>query len=179
MFGFINLNLIISLMHQSLFKKVITITILVCLCIFFASCSLFMGSDGKDGEVFLSIDWIEQPEYYTDSNPAIPNNFQRGFSYKTEPGDYNFEYAFEDGYGWEGIYTIREAEPGESGSFFRNDDSDGKDAFYSIVLTYNGMIFENEYKTIIGSDKEDEIIFISASAGNFVLDIVMNRIYKK
>lgn len=137
------------------------------------ACSLFVGSDGKDGEVFLSIDWTQEPEYYTDTNPAIPGNLQRGFFYKTDPGSYEFEYAFDDGFGWEGTYTIREAEPGESGSFFRSDGDDGKDAYYSIILTYNGIIFENEYKTISDSGVQNDLVLISALNGNFILEISM------
>lgn len=140
------------------------------------SCSLFVGSDGKDGEVFISIDWTDEPVYYTDTNPAISDNFQRGVNYQTDPRSYEFEYAFEDDYGWTGTYTIRRAEPGESGSFFRNDGEDGSDAFYSLLLTYQGVVFENEYKTRMPSEKNKTTKVITAASGNYIIELEMTPI---
>lgn len=137
------------------------------------SCSLFVGSDGSDGEVFISVDWTDEPEYYTDSNPAITDNFQRGVDYQSDPGSYEFEYAFEDDYGWIGTYTIRKAEPGDAGSFFRNDGEDGSDAFYSLLLTYQGVVFENEYKSRKPSDPNKITKVITAASGIYIIELEM------
>lgn len=137
-----------------------------------SSCSLFVGDDGQDGQPYLAIDWIERPAYYQDSNPSIPDNFQRSHFYETQTGTYTFEYAYEDGFGWEGHYVIKEAEPGESGSFFRSDGADGKDNYYTLLLSYHGSSFDNEYrKAILSGVKEYEVPF-----GQYVFKIVKQPI---
>jgi len=151
-------------------KKVLSHSLLVLL---ISSCSLFVGDDGQDGLPYLAIDWIERPAFYQDSNPSIPDNYKRGHFYETQTGTYSFEYAYEDGFGWEGHYVIKEAEPGESGSFFRSDGGDGKDNYYTLLLSYHGSSFDNEYrKSVLPSVQEYEVLF-----GRYVFKIVKQRIY--
>lgn len=110
------------------------------------SCSLFTGSDGDDGRIHLAIDWIEQPVYYTDTNPSIPQSFVRKQFYPTEPGVYSFEYAFDDEFGWEGFYELKEAEPGKNGKVFWKNGRDGKSVFYTLMLSYRGTGIDNYYE---------------------------------
>lgn len=137
------------------------------------SCSLFIGSDGKYGNTFLAIDWVEEPIYYFDTNPEIPSNFQRSYYYKIESGVYEFEYAYADGFGWRGTYTIRESEPGESGSLFFNDGADGRDTHYSMILTYNGIILDKEHKVITSNKNKNELIITATISNKYTLVIDM------
>ena len=137
------------------------------------SCSLFVGDDGKNGLPYLAINWIEEPEYYNDSNPDIPNSFDRGKYYETQPGTYSFEYAYEDGYGWEGHYTIKKAEPGEKGTFFRNDGKDGKDNYYTLMLSYHGTEYDNRYRKSANLDTYKYKVRI----GSYVIEVFKQKIY--
>ncbi len=159
-------------------KKIPYILILL-ISLNFGGCSLFIGSDGEDGQTFLSIDWIDQPEYYTDDNPSIAINFERGAEYETEPGSYNFEYGYSDGFGWSGIYIIEEAEPGENGSALWKDGADGQHLFYRMLLSYNGSSFNNEYhsKTIQKKDSFYKItVFAEAISWDTSKAIKLNKL---
>lgn len=114
------------------------------LLILFTSCSLFIGEDGQDGQVFLAFDWALQPSNYADNNPDTPLFPDKLEFYQVLPGEYEFSYLFDDGFGWEGTYTIMEAEPGQEGYAFREDGRDGRDSRYILFLSYQGAILTNE-----------------------------------
>lgn len=135
--------------------------ILLCSFIILSSCSLFVGRDGSDGIVNLAIDWVEQPVFYTDTNPAIPQNFIRRQFYESKPGRYSFQYAYDDEFGWEGFYELQPAEPGQNGKFFRKSGRDGQSVFYTLILSYRGTTLGNLYEKSLTGEYEvfiDEII---------------------
>lgn len=147
------------------------LAVLLFLFIFTASCSLVVGDDGTNGSAFLAIDWVEQPEYYTDTNPAIPTNLAKNNFYLTETGTFDFEYGYSDGFGWEGYYIIERGEPGIKGDFFRKNGSDGKDNYYTLLLTYNGSQYDNYYEK---NTSQNEYYFEAESKGE-VLKVYMKR----
>jgi hypothetical protein len=152
------------------FMKHITIVILALL---LSACSLFEGESGIDGQVNLAIDWIEQPVFYTDSNPSIPSNLVRGRFYVSETGRYSFQYAYDDEFGWEGFYELQQAEPGQSGKFFRKDGRDGQSAYYTLLLSYRGASLDNYYEKSLASDNE---YFIDEIIGGFRLIVHARRV---
>ena len=137
------------------------------------SCTLFNGSDGDDGSIHLAIDWIEQPVYYTDTNPAIPQGFVRNRFYQSLPGTYSFTYAFDDEFGWEGFYQLKEAEPGEAGKLLWKDGKDGMSAFYTLLLTYRGTDLDNYYEKQLPDDGVD---FTQIIEGAFIITIHKRRV---
>lgn len=136
---------------------------------FFWSCSLIIGNDGNNGSPHLAIDWIEDPEYYTDNNPSIPTGLTKNSFYPTQTGTFDFEYGYSDGFGWEGYYIIKQGEPGEKGKSFRKNGKDGKDNFYTLLLTYHGSEFDNYYEKRISQDER----FFEVQSGGYILQVYM------
>lgn len=140
---------------------------------FSISCSLIEGDDGTDGTLQLAIDWIEQPVYYTDTNPAIPENLVRKQFYESLPGSYSFAYAFDDEFGWEGFYELKEAEPGSAGKPLWKDGEDGRNAFYTLLLSYHGTEIENYYEKRANSR---EFFTTEAIVGGFIITIHKQKV---
>ena len=84
-------------------KKGLFILLIFCFSLTVISCS---GEDGKDGNAYLSINWVYAPTYYNDTNSSIPNIFYEGVKYKSLPGTYSFIYTAWSGDSWSGYYTI-------------------------------------------------------------------------
>src|SRR6056297_2927998 len=111
--------------------------------LFIFSCSLISSDEAEDGIPYIAIDWIEEPEYYIDDNSSIPTPFEKDTYYDTIPQTVSFEYAYSDGFGWQGTYTIKKAESGRDGKFLGNDSKDGRDSYYKLILSYSGSNFRN------------------------------------
>jgi len=95
---------------------------------------------------YIAIDWKEKPSYYADDNPSIPGQIEKGIFYETTPQLAHFEYGYQDGYGWRGTYQIMSGEPGAKGKVFWQKGKDGQDNYYTLILSYYGSRFTNEYR---------------------------------
>ena len=90
------------------------------------------GQDGADGISSLSITWIFSPFAFYSNNPGLPDIGYNGTYYKSNAGEYYFEYiAWDDSY-WNGYYKIivnqgEAGEPGELGGLFGEPGADGED----------------------------------------------------
>lgn len=150
-------------------------TCVILLASILSSCTLFFPNEGEDGAPYLAIDWIERPVYYQDDNPAIPQNPERNFFYKTETGTFDFKYEYEDGFGWEGKYVIKKGEPGEQASFLFHNPKDGRDNYYTLLLSYHGTDFSNEYRKHVASkqhpDHLDNYLYYEIRSGDYVFQV--------
>ena len=129
-------------------NKVLHIILISLFSITIISCS---GEDGKDGNAYLSINWVYAPTYYNDTNSSIPNIFYKGVKYKTLPGTYSFIYTAWSGDTWSGYYiiTINSGEKGESTLFIiPKDGSDGADTNFSLYLYSFGPSIYNSREKI-------------------------------
>lgn len=105
----------------------------------FTSC----GDDGESGEASIAIDWVGRPNYYDDTNPAIPQVFYPGQYYHAVVGTFTFLYEAWDASVWSGSYTVS-LDPGEDGGFFPWDDGeDGEDKYFTLWLLSTGPYFES------------------------------------
>ncbi len=112
------------------------------------SCS---GKDGKDGNAYLSINWVYAPTYYNDTNSSIPYTFYKGVKYRSLPGTYSFIYTAWSGDTWSGNYTIT-INSGEKGKstllIIPKNGSKGADKNFSLYLYSFGPSLYNSREKI-------------------------------
>ena len=105
------------------------------------------GSDGVDGDAYLSFEWDWYVDGYGDDNPGIPSSISENVNYKVNPGTYEFAYVCSDGEGnswyFDGTYKIKIEEGTEGG--FLTDGDDGDDKYYTLDL--DGIYGASLYKT--------------------------------
>jgi len=109
--------------------------------LFFFSCTGDDGADGKDGDVYIALDWVSDITFIF-SDPNIPQTIWKNQFYLTIPGSYSFSYISWDGSSWTGTYDLNteEGEPGEPGEFMKDgeDGEDGEDWCVTIGLWSSG-----------------------------------------
>lgn len=120
---------------------------------------LFLGlnigcSDGEDGKVFLRIRALleEPPSSVNIENPDIPEDFQYGVYYQTQPGSYLFSYTDVNNQphpqGGELQHLDIVAESGKSASLFKHGEN-GTDLYIDLWLLSTGALVQNfDYYTV-------------------------------
>lgn len=123
---------------------------------FLSSCYTepWYGQNGRPGNAFLSITWIDaQPDYIDAGQGDIPAVFEYGRYYNTWPGFYNFYYdgRFWNGqahvtYAWEVDYEIW-AMAGEPGGMYYQG-ANGPDNYFTIECSpYGPWVYGPGYKS--------------------------------
>jgi len=97
------------------------------------------GKDGRDGSVFLQLDYAYLPLAYADNNADIPSSFSYNVYYECYAGTYSFHYTAWDGSTWSGTYTLS-INYGQQGRLF-SDGADGRDTYYTLFLYADGPSF--------------------------------------
>ena len=103
-----------------------------------AGCSMFMGQDGEDGDVYIAYSWVVGPFTWWTNDPALAGEIYiiNGRYYPALPGTYDFQYQSWDGSVWEGSYTIY-VDEGKPGMFF-TDGADGEDLYFELLCLSTG-----------------------------------------
>lgn len=144
-------------------KKVIK----ACVVLLILSILLSCGQDGKDGKAFIRFTWISGVNSYVDSNPDTPSSIYSDTYYETDPGDYVYEYYWQDNSGnnwlFEGWYTIT-INHGEEGGLF-TDGEDGEDKHFHLHLS--GFSDKYSQSNDIEKQNKEEMnkIVLSADSG--------------
>lgn len=101
------------------------------------------GPNGRPGKAYFGIDYDFNPPYsYWDNNPNVPNNPFFGEYYRTNPGNYSFEYFLNPYEYWYGTYQIR-VNIGQPGQPHGVPGRDGTDTYLMLICNDQGFYFEN------------------------------------
>ncbi|MCK4569050.1 MAG: hypothetical protein KAT76_02095 [Bacteroidales bacterium] len=150
------------------------------------------GRNGRPGDAFLSITWIDaQPEYIDAGTGDIPPVFQYGRYYRSWPGFYTLYY---DGriwngqanvfYAWEVDYEIWEVS-GEPGELYYNG-LDGADNYFTVECSpYGPWVYGPGYKSAelpegyeLKESSDDKII-IEKESSNFGITLTYRKVAKR
>ena len=118
---------------------------------------LSMGcSDGEDGQVFLRIRAILEPDSVRIDNPDIPEDFLYDAYYETTPGTYTYSYidANDEAHPKPGEFPYIDivAEPGSESSLFKHGE-DGADLYIDFWLLSTGAVIQNFDHMTIASEE--------------------------
>jgi len=108
------------------------------------------GKNGRDGNVFLQLDYAILPLAYADNNSDIPSSFSYNVYYECYAGTYSFHYTAWDGSTWNGTYTLS-INYGQQGTLF-SDGADGRDTYYTLFLYASGPSFSYQ-KTLVQNER--------------------------
>jgi hypothetical protein len=127
-----------------------------------ALCFVFgCGIDGREGTSYLAFNWDWYVDSYWDNNPGVPSTINAFSDYRVNPRTYSYEYACSDGlgdyWGYEGTYSIRFNNSGESASLFRDGDN-GRDRYHLFFLGGFGSTFSVDERSIPEPQKEPKTI---------------------
>jgi len=143
----LRLILIVCTLKKNAEMKKIAVLILTCMgLLMLAGC----GKDGRDGNVFLQLDYAILPLAYADNNSDIPYSFSYNVYYECYAGTYSFHYTAWDGSTWSGTYTLS-INYGQQGTLF-SDVADGRDTYYTLFLYASGQSFSFQ-KTLLQNER--------------------------
>jgi len=147
------------------------------------------GQNGRPGNAFLSITWIDaQPDYIDAGTGDIPPVFQYGKYYRSWPGFYTLYYEgrFWSGqahafYAWEVDYEIWEV-AGEPGGMYYNG-ADGCDNYFTVECSpYGPWVYGPGYKSAelpdgyeLKESSEDKVV-IEKEDTNFGIRITYKKV---
>jgi len=154
-------------------KRTITMLLPLAIALLLMGC---MGSNGRDGQVYLRLRLIDVTSYW-DDNEAIPYGFSTEVYYTSRAGNYEFEYQCTDGTEWEGTYRLRR-NLGELGGFMRNG-ADGLDRYYTFTCRIEGpkLTFyeDGKEKVVTPLHTDDDMIEIIHDDGAYQIHIKATR----
>ena len=114
--------------------------------------SLTSCSSGQDGDIFLRIRAVLEPNSFSINSLDFPSDFEYDIFYKIQPGYYDFEYVDHENtqHPLIGELNVLEAtaNAGNDGGLFKSG-SDGEDIYIDLILLSSGPIIETyNYFTI-------------------------------
>jgi len=122
--------------------------------VFFAITFMFLTScsTGQEGDVFLRIRAVLEPNSFSINSNDIPSNFEYDVFYEIKPGYYDFEYIDHEyiAHPQLGELSVLEATAnmGTDGGIFKSS-IDGEDVYIDLILLSSGPIIETyNYFTI-------------------------------
>ncbi len=140
----------------------------------FSLSSCCEGRDGRDGQAFISLTWVDdEPDYIDAGTSAIPSTFQWGRFYRAYTGYFNLYYEGkvftginEARYAWEMDYEVYEIQ-GERASYCC-DGEDGPDTYFTLECSPLGpWYYEDEYYK--STEKENAFKVLSQTDDQVVL----------
>jgi len=132
------------------------------------------GPRGRDGQAYFSVDYhFSMPYSYWDNNPGIPDNPYLGDYYRTQEGDFDFEYFINPYDYWYGTYSIYRNYGGPGGSY-GEAGYDGIDTYLTLYCDPNGWHEDRyEYKdnTTVTREKDRITVSIETDEGRIEMDM--------
>jgi len=164
---------------------------LLMITLFITSCHVepWYGHDGRPGNAFLAISWLDaQPEYIDAGTGDIPPVFEYGRFYHAWPGFYTMYYdgRFWNGqanvfYAWEVDYDIW-AVAGEPGGLYYNG-ADGVDNHFTVECSpFGPWVYGPGYKSAALPDgyelleDNDEKIIIQKEGTDFGITLTYKKV---
>ncbi|MEN8225870.1 MAG: hypothetical protein ABFS05_10995 [Bacteroidota bacterium] len=172
-------------------RKPIYWVYLLLITLFITSCYVepWYGRDGRLGNAYLAISWVDaEPQYLDAGTSIIPAVFEYGRFYRAWPGFFTMYYdgRFWNGqayafYAWEVDYEIWTV-AGEPGGVYY-DGADGSDNYFTVECSpYGPWVYGPGYKSAALPDgydlveNTDEKIIITKEGSTFGITLTYKKV---